>query len=71
MSDAVLYFLVGLVGVSFFMILLTTVALFIHDFTKELRFLNMEIGRTDGEERTYWKRRRRRLWLSLLPFINY
>ena len=40
-------------------------------FTRELRRLNNEIGRTYGMERKYWVRRKRRLWLSLLPFVEY
>ena len=40
-------------------------------FRWELRRLNIEIGRTAGEEQKMWRTRRRRLWLSLLPFIKY
>ena len=42
-----------------------------NEFITELQYLNSEIERTDGEERAYWLSRRRRLWLSLLPFIEY
>lgn len=44
---------------------------FITDFSAELQYLNMEIKRTDGKERRYYIRQRRRLWLSLLPFVRY
>lgn len=44
---------------------------FVTDFSGELRYLNIEIGRTEGEERRYYLRRRRRLWLSLIPFVRY
>ena len=40
-------------------------------FIRELRYLNSEIERTDGREQRHWKRLRRRLWLSLLPFFRY
>lgn len=40
-------------------------------FSFELRRVNDEIKRTHGEEKQHWKRVRRRLWLSLLPFIKY
>ena len=40
-------------------------------FFAELRYLNMEIGRTRGRERKHWKRKRRRLFLSLIPFARY
>ena len=42
-----------------------------NEFVAELQYLNNEIERTDGEERAYWLSRRRRLWLSLLPFVKY
>jgi hypothetical protein len=44
---------------------------FINDFSQELRYLNSEIRRTDGAERRHWIRQRRRLWLSLIPFVRY
>lgn len=40
-------------------------------FTRELRRLKNEIGRTYGAERKRWVHRKRRLWLSLLPFVKY
>jgi hypothetical protein len=46
-------------------------ARFVENFSKELRYLNMEIGRTEGRERMHYLRRRRRLWLSLIPFVKY
>lgn len=41
------------------------------DFSKELKYLNCEISRTTGAERKAWKAKRRRLWLSILPFVKY
>ena len=46
-------------------------AISLHYFRRELRYLNNEIARTDGEERRHYMRRRRRLWLSLIPFVKY
>ncbi len=62
-----------LVIVALIVIVAVTVGLtvFFFDFSKELRYLNNEIRRTDREERRYWIGRKRRLWLSLLPFIKY
>ena len=40
-------------------------------FFHELRFLNMEISRTEGEAQAYWKSCRVRLLLSLIPFVKY
>ena len=50
---------------------LGALVLFLINFFRELRYLNKEISCTDGEERRYWLRQRRRLWLSLLPFVKY
>ena len=42
-----------------------------NNFRKELRYLRIEIERTEGREREYWIQKKRRLWLSLLPFVRY
>ena len=42
-----------------------------NSFSRELRYLNREIKRSYGRERKVWLRRRRRLGLSLLPFVKY
>lgn len=47
------------------------IAIRISEFTRELRYLNTEIARTTGEQRRHWLRCRRRLWLSLIPFVRY
>ena len=52
-------------------IVILLVVVRISEFTQELRYLNTEIHRTSGEQRRHWLRRRRRLWLSLIPFIRY
>ena len=41
------------------------------DFSLELRYLNNEIKRTRGREQEYWIRKRRKLWISILPFVKY
>lgn len=48
--------------------LLAALAVKISRFRRELRYLDREIGRTEGTERSYWQRKKRQLWLSLLPF---
>lgn len=52
-------------------VLVVKIAQWIIDFTKELKYLNTEINRTYGEEHLYWVNRKRRLWLSILPFFRY
>lgn len=69
--DSELYLLVGIVAVFFLLLLLFGLAQFVNDFSRELRCLNSEIGRTTGAERRHYIRQRRRLWLSLIPFVKY
>ena len=40
-------------------------------FRREMRYINMEIQRNHGRERERWIRRKKRLWLSLFPFVRY
>lgn len=41
-------------------------------FRRELRYINDEISRSHHRsERRYWKKQKRRLWLSVLPFVRY
>jgi hypothetical protein len=41
------------------------------EFARELRYLNCEIGRTTGERLEHFKKQKKRLWLSLIPFVKY
>lgn len=60
------------VVVSFVLLLcLIQLIAFIRDFSKELKRINLEIRRTHGREQQRWKSRRRKLWLSLIPFVRY
>ena len=56
---------IALIGLAIHLILL------FQDFVRELKLLNMEIRRSEGAEREHYLRRRRRLWLSLIPFVRY
>jgi hypothetical protein len=44
---------------------------FFSKFSHELKFIKSELKRTDGAEHRYWKKQKRKLWLSLIPFVNY
>ena len=45
---------------------------FLNKFQRELRHLNSRIEQSINErERMHYVRRRRRLWLSILPFVKY
>ena len=73
-QDISLYILIGIIcviGIFLMIGLLFGLARFLNGFMRELRYLNNEIRRTDGEERRYWMRQKRRLWLSLIPFWKH
>lgn len=71
MADNIIWFFVIIIGIVFGIALLVSFAAWMNDFSRELKHLNNEIDRTDGEERRYWIAQKRRLWLSILPFIRY
>ena len=62
---------IAIVAVPLALVALAKLVLFIVGFSKELRYIRFEIARNTGEERAYWISEKRRLWLSLLPFIKY
>ena len=66
-----IFLIVVLVIFAIAIFALWLILFFIIPFLTELKELNAEIGRCTGEELKYYKRRRRRLWLSLLPFVKY
>lgn len=70
-SDAGLYMVVSIFAILIVIGLFIRLCAFMEDFVSELRYINSEIRRTDGAERRYWIRKRRRLWLSLIPFVRY
>lgn len=63
--------IIGIVVAVVLISLLIRLIVFIYDFSSELYYLNIEIERTEGEERSWYIRQRRRLWLSLIPFVRY
>ena len=66
-----LYLLVVLVGLFLLTVAICGLAAYFTRFSNELRYLSMEIKRTLGRERKYYIRLRRKLWLSLIPFVKY
>jgi hypothetical protein len=65
--DILIVLLIAVVSI----LLLAWATKFCLEFSRELRIINNEIGRTEGEQQKRWLRRRRKLWLSLIPFIKY
>ena len=47
------------------------IVFFFKHFSDELKYINIEIERTEGAERKHWKKRKRKLLLSLIPFVKY
>ena len=47
------------------------IAIIFQAFMRELRYLNQEIARTTGREQQHYIRRKKRLFLSLIPFVRY
>lgn len=39
-------------------------------FRRDLTDIKNEIRRSEGSERRYWQREKKRLWLSLIPFYD-
>ncbi len=70
-SNSLFYLFIVLVALFILFSLIVGFVQLFGDFSRELRFLNNEISRSKGVERRNWKRRRCRLWLSLLPFVKY
>lgn len=66
-----IYTLILIVCIILVPLLLFGFVQYLHDFNRELRYIQNEINRNRGAERRYWMRRKRRLWLSLIPFVKY
>lgn len=62
-----IYLFIGI----FFAMIVGAVIVFFVEFFQELRFINEKIQYYSGQEQQYWLQRRRKLWLSLLPFVKY
>ena len=42
----------------------------LNDFIQEYKYVNMEIARATKEGKRFWKKKRLRLYLSLIPFVR-
>jgi hypothetical protein len=68
--DEWLYWIGGIVALSILILILVRFIFYLDNFSHQLKYLNVEIKRTHGSERMHYIRRRRRLWLSLIPFVK-
>ncbi len=69
--DMGFWLVAGILILFFFILFLYALISYFIEFYDELRYLCNEINQTDGAERKYWMRKKRRLWLSLIPFVKY
>lgn len=58
--------LIIVLAIVFLLILLLAFMVKISAFREDLEYVNMEIRRSTGLARKRWKRKRRKLWLSML-----
>lgn len=59
-----------LIGAFILLLLMYQFVVFLRAFGGDLRIINEEIKRSSPSERPRWKRARRRLFLSLIPFYK-
>lgn len=64
------WMLITVFAVPIFLRLLVGFCIFINNFFRDLKYINCKIKRNTGAERRHWIRQRRRLWLSLIPFLK-
>ena len=69
--DPITYWLAVLLIAMLLLGLFIKLCIIINDFSVTLGHLTGEIRRTVGAERRYYIRQRRRLWLSLFPFVRF
>ena len=70
-TNVFLYIAIAIIAIFILGIFAYNTVLFFNKFSITLKYINTEIGRSEGEMKAYWLRRRRKLWLSLLPFMKY
>ena len=70
-TDDSSYWILGFTVAFILLLMFIRAVCFFYDFSKELKYLNSEIDRADDDEIDYYLYKRRRLWLSLIPFVKY
>lgn len=69
--DTALWCIIGTISLFLAIVIIYGLTTALPKFLFELKTINIEIGRTNGIERKYWKRQKRKLLLSILPFVKY
>ena len=68
--DTTTVYLLIILVLFFATVILISLVIKFNRFSRELSRINMEINRNTGSQLAYWKREKRRLWLSLIPFYR-
>ena len=69
-SETIYDLLIAVSAVVMAVLLIFRLALSLAKLISELKYVNSEIRRTRGSERKAWQKKKRRLWLSLIPFYK-
>ncbi len=70
-GDSFFYIILAIFVIIVLIALLIFFVQWLISFRTEYRYIQNEINRTYGREQRYWKRQKRRLLLSLIPFVRY
>ena len=70
MNNSLTTVIIAVLVLAFAGLLLWALLVKLSQFREELEYINMELRRATAENRKYWKKRRRQLFLSLLPFYR-
>ena len=70
-SENLLLIAVIIIGIAVLFIAIVEGVVLLQRFTRDLTRINREISRSTDDDKYYWLKKRRRLWLSLIPFVPY
>lgn len=70
-SESILVTAMIIIGILILFFVVVEAVIRLQQFAKDLTRINREIHRADPVEKHYWLKKRRRLWLSLIPFVPY
>lgn len=69
--DTGIYIIAAVIIALLLILAIIRFAMWLQSFLMELRYVNKEIARTTGAEQQHWIKRKKRLLLSLIPFVRY
>jgi len=69
-KDIAIIIILAVIILFVVVLILVGLAVKLNEFSRERDYIEREIRRTTGAEQRRWKREKRRLWLTLLPFYR-